>query len=115
MARAKRRFATIHRSRRFAAAGKLNAQRSVLSIGNFNSAIETRHHPRARGQTFIVKSDPVTVTVHCVIAISAEGRGDPVLKDARIFPQGCRPGGMWERVGYLTPAPPNFDGWNPSE
>jgi nucleoside-diphosphate-sugar epimerase len=48
--------------------GALTARRSVLSVENFNSAVETvLANPRSRGETLIV-SDPVPITVAEVIA-----------------------------------------------
>jgi nucleoside-diphosphate-sugar epimerase len=64
-------FATVHKFARLPVPlpfGGLTAQRSVLSIQNFNSAVATvLTNPRARGETFIV-SDPTPLTVSSVIA-----------------------------------------------
>jgi nucleoside-diphosphate-sugar epimerase len=67
-------FATIHKFARLPVPlpfGGLTAQRSVLSIQNFNSAVATvLTNPRARGETFIV-SDPTPLTVSSVTLVTA--------------------------------------------
>jgi UDP-glucose 4-epimerase len=64
-------FSTVHKISRLPIPlpfGKLTAQRSVLSVQNFNSAVATvLTNSRARGETFIV-SDPTPLTVSDVIA-----------------------------------------------
>src|ERR1700683_1312825 len=64
-------FATVHRISRLPVPlpfGALKAQRSVLSVQNFNSAVAIAlTDPRARGETFIV-SDPAPLSVPDVIA-----------------------------------------------
>jgi UDP-glucose 4-epimerase len=64
-------FATVHKISRLPIPlpfGALKARRSVLSIENFNSAVETAlTNPDARNETFII-SDPTPVTVADLIA-----------------------------------------------
>jgi UDP-glucose 4-epimerase len=118
-------FATVHRLSRLPIPlpfGGLTAQRSVLSIQNFNSAVETAlSNPRARGETFIV-SDPATVTVADLIARhrSSLGRSPwlmPVpeswIKTSLKF---TGQGADWERIGRPLVAPPKkllAIGWEP--
>ena len=57
--------------------GAMSAQRSVLSIENFISAVATAlSNPRARGETFIV-SNPAPVTVAHLIARHRASLGRP--------------------------------------
>lgn len=71
-------FATIHKVSRLPLPlplGAMTAQRSILSVENFNSAVSTvLDNPRARGETFIV-SDPAPLTVTDLIARSRAGMG----------------------------------------
>ena len=119
-------FATVHRLSRLPIPlpfGALTAQRSVLSIQNFNSAVETAlSNPRARGETFIV-SDPAPVTVANLIARHRVGLG----RSPRLIPvpeswiEACLKatgqGAIWERIGRPLVAPPAkllAIGWEPS-
>jgi UDP-glucose 4-epimerase len=119
-------FATVHRISRLPIPlpfGALSAQRSVLSIENFNSAVATAlSNPRARGETFIV-SDPAPVTVADLITRyrGSQGRRPWLLP----VPQGlikislmaAGQGAIWERIGQPLVAPPAkllSIGWEPS-
>ncbi|MCK1511889.1 NAD-dependent epimerase/dehydratase family protein [Bradyrhizobium sp. 190] len=119
-------FATVHRLSRLPIPlpfGLLAAQRSVLSIQNFTSAVGTAlNNPGARGETFIV-SDPAPVTVASLIARHRTSLGRspwlmPVpeswLKASlKIMGQGA----IWERIGRPLVAPPRkllSIGWKPS-
>jgi UDP-glucose 4-epimerase len=119
-------FAIIHRLSRLPIPlpfGALTAQRSVLSIQNFNSAVETAlNNPRARGETFIV-SDPAPVTVADLIARYRNSLGRspwlmPVPQswiEASLKATGQ--GAIWERIGQPLVAPPTkllAIGWEPS-
>jgi nucleoside-diphosphate-sugar epimerase len=101
-------FAIVHRLSRLPIPlpfGSLAAQRSVLSIQNFNSAVETAlSNPRAQGETFIV-SDPQPITVANLIAryrISV-GRSPwlvPVPESwIRASLKAAGQGAIWERIG----------------
>lgn len=119
-------FAIVHRLARLPIPlpfGALTAPRSVLSIQNFNSAVETAlSNPRARGETFIV-SDPASVTVASIIArhrISL-GRSPRLVRvperwiEATLKAMGR--GATWERIGRPLVAPPGkllAIGWEPS-
>ncbi len=119
-------FAIVHRLSRLPIPlpfGALNAPRSVLSIQNLNSAVETAlSNPRAWGETFIV-SDPVPVTVASIIArhrISL-GRSPWLVRvperwiEASLKVMGG--GAIWQRIGYPLVAPPTkllAIGWEPS-
>lgn len=119
-------FAIVHRLSRLPIPlplGALNAQRSVLSIHNFNSAVETAlSNPRARGETFIV-SDPAPVTVASIIARHrvSLGRSPWLVRvpepwiEASLKAMGR--GAIWERIGCPLVAPPKkllAIGWKPS-
>lgn len=120
-------FAIIHRISRwpiplpFAA---LTAKRSVLSIENFNSAIEeVLTNARARGETFIV-SDPTPVTVADLIRQHRASlhRSSWLLpipqKWLEVALKAAGQGAMWERLGCpLVAAPTKFlsIGWNPTQ
>ena len=119
-------FATIHRLSRLPIPlpfGALTAQRSVLSIENFNSAVETAlSNPRARGETFIV-SDPRTVTVADLIARHRASLGrSPWLMPVPESWVGASlkaigQGKVWKRIGHPLVAPPGkllAIGWEPS-
>ena len=94
-------FATVHRISRLPIPlpfGALSAQRSVLSIENFNSAVATAlSNPRAQGETFIV-SDPAPVTVADLIARYRASLRQITLADAgapkldQVVTPGHRPG-----------------------
>jgi nucleoside-diphosphate-sugar epimerase len=108
-------FAAIHRISRLPIPlpfGALKAQRSVLSIENFNSAIETALiNRRAYGEVFIV-ADPVPVTVADLISRHRTilGRPDWLLP----VPEGLLEAGLrtvgqsatWERLGRPLVASP---------
>ena len=119
-------FATVHRISRLPIPlpfGALSAQRSVLSIENFNSAVATvLSNPDARGETFIV-SDPFPVTVANLIARYRGSLG----KSAWLIPvpetlikmslQAIGQSVIWERIGQPLVAPPAkllSIGWKPS-
>ena len=119
-------FATVHRISRLPIPlpfGSLSAQRSVLSIENFNSAVATvLDNPAARGETFIV-SDPSPVTVADLIARYRSSLG----KSAWLIPvpealikmslQAIGQSVIWERIGQPLVAPPAkllSIGWKPS-
>jgi nucleoside-diphosphate-sugar epimerase len=119
-------FATIHRISRLPIPlpfGALSAQRSVLSIQNFNSAVATAlDNPRARGETFIV-SDPMPMTVADLIARHRVGLGRrPWLMRVpqswiKLSLQATGQGAIWERIGQPLVAPPAkllSIGWRPS-
>ncbi|MCA6117780.1 NAD-dependent epimerase/dehydratase family protein [Bradyrhizobium sp. WSM 1738] len=119
-------FAIIHRLSRLPIPlpfGALSAQRSVLSIQNFNSAIEIAlKSPLAKRETFIV-SDPKPVTVADLIARDRTrvGRSPGLIR----VPENCIRAalkvtgqtGIWERIGRPLVAPPTkllAIGWEPS-
>lgn len=119
-------FAAVHRVSQLPIPlpfGALSAQRSVLSIQNFSSAVETAlRNPRARGETFIV-SNPNPVTVAQLIARYREDHG----KSARLMPvpegwiklalRMLGQNAIWERIGQPLVAPPTkllSIGWQPS-
>jgi nucleoside-diphosphate-sugar epimerase len=119
-------FAIVHRLSRLPVPlplGGLTAQRSVLSIQNFNSAVETAlSNPRARGETFIV-SDPKPVTVASLIARHRAGLGRPpslISLPESWIEAGLKAVGqvsIWERIGRPLVAPPKkllAIGWEPS-
>jgi UDP-glucose 4-epimerase len=119
-------FAIVHRLSRLPVPlpfGGLTAPRSILSIQNFNLAVETAlRDPRARGETFIV-SDPKPVTVADLIARHRAGLGrSPNLIS---LPESWIEAGLkavgqvsiWERIGRPLVAPPTkllAIGWQPS-
>lgn len=119
-------FATVHKISRLPIPlpfGAMKARRSVLSIQNFNSAVETAlTNPRACGETFIV-SDPVPVTVADLIARYRASRfRSPLLLPVpeswiKILLQATGQGPIWERIGQPLVAPPRKligIGWKPS-
>ena len=119
-------FATVHRLSRLPIPlpfGALSAQRSVLSIQNFNSAVATAlSNPRAQGETFIV-SDPTPVTVADLIARHRASHGRPpwllpVPENwIRLTLRATGQGAIWERIGRPLVAPPAkllSIGWEPS-
>jgi nucleoside-diphosphate-sugar epimerase len=118
-------FATVHRLSRLPIPlpfGALTAQRSVLSIQNFNSAVAIAlSNPRARGETFIV-SDPAPVTVARLIARHRASCGRPPWLMAvpqgwiKLALQATGQGAIWERIGLPLVAPPKkllSIGWEP--
>lgn len=120
-------FAVIHKISRLRIplpVGALTARRSVLSIENFSSAVETvLTNPRARNETFIV-SDPTPVTVADLVARYRVGLGRstwllPVPeKWLELFLKAVGQGSMWERLGRpLVASPTKFlaIGWNPTQ
>lgn len=120
-------FAAIHRLSHLPVPlpfGALSAQRSVLSIRNFNSAVETAlSNPRARGDTFIV-SDPKPVTVADIITRYRANLGrSPWLMPVpeswiMAFLKATGGGSLWERIGKPLVAPPTkllAIGWQPPE
>lgn len=119
-------FAAVHRVSQLPIPlpfGALSAQRSVLSIQNFSSAVETALcNPRARGETFIV-SNPKPVTVAQLIARYRKDHG----KSVRLMPvpegwiklalRMLGQNAIWERIGQPLVAPPTkllSIGWQPS-
>ena len=119
-------FAIIHRLSRLPVPlpfGALTARRSILSIHNFNSAVETAlSNPRARGETFIV-SDPTPVTVSNLIARHRAGLGrrpNLIPMPESWIEAGLKAMGqasIWERIGRSLVAPPRkllSIGWEPS-
>ena len=119
-------FAVVHRLSRLPIPlpfGAMNAQRSVLSIQNFNSAVETAlSNPRAREETFIV-SDPAPVTVADIIARHRVSLGrSPWLiripeRWIKASLKATGQGAVWERIGRPLVAPPKkllAIGWEPS-
>jgi nucleoside-diphosphate-sugar epimerase len=120
-------FATLYRVSRLPIPlpfGKLTAQRSVLSIHNFNSAIAAvLSNPRARGETFIL-SDPMPVTVAELVASHRASLGRPswlVPLPERWLELSLKAVGqsaMWERIGRSQIAKPSkllAIGWKPIE
>lgn len=119
-------FATVHRISRLPIPlpfGALTARRSVLSIRNFNSAVETAlNNPRARGETFIV-SDPAPVTVGDLIARHRASLGRPPWlmpvpeSWIKVWLKATGGRAVWERIGKPLVAPPKkliAIGWEPS-
>jgi nucleoside-diphosphate-sugar epimerase len=120
-------FAIVHKISRLRIPlplGALTARRSVLSIENFSSAVETvLTNPRARNETFIV-SDPTPVTVADLIGRyrASLGRSTWLLpvpeKWLELFLKAVGQGSMWERLGLpLVATPTKFlaIGWNPTQ
>jgi UDP-glucose 4-epimerase len=101
----------------------VTAQRSVLSIENFNSAVATAlTDSRARGETFIV-SDPVPVTIAELIAgyRAALGRSPWLVPMPDRWLEYCLKAmnhrSTWERIGRPLVARPSkllALGWKPS-
>ena len=119
-------FAAIHRLSRLPLPlpfGALTARRSVLSIQNLNSAVETAlSNPDARGETFIV-SDPAPITVADLIARHRADLGrSPWLVPVpeRWIKASLKAAGqaaVWDRIGRSLVAPPTkllSIGWKPS-
>ena len=103
--------------------GALTAQRSVLSVQNFNSAVATvLTDPRARGETFIV-SDPKPLTVSEVIARyrASLGRAPwliPIPEGwLKLSLKAIGQSATWQRIGCPLIARPRkllALGWKPS-
>lgn len=103
--------------------GALRAQRSVLSVQNFSSAVAMAlSNSRARGETFIV-SDPTPLTVSDVIARYRAGLGRPPWlipipeKWLELTLKVSGQSAIWERIGRPLVARPSkllALGWEPS-
>ena len=119
-------FATVHRLSRLPIPlpfGAMSAQRSVLSIQNFTSAVATAlSNPRAQGETFIV-SNPEPVTVAYLIARHRASHGRPPWllpvpqSWVKLTLRATGQGAIWERIGQPLVAPPAkliSIGWEPS-
>jgi nucleoside-diphosphate-sugar epimerase len=119
-------FATIHRISRLPIPlpfGGLTAQRSVLSVQNFCSAVAMAlTNPRARGETFIV-SDPTPLTVADVIARyrARMGRRAGLIaipeRWLELFLRAAGKNAIWQRIGCPLIARPTkllALGWKPS-
>ena len=120
-------FATVHKIARLPIPlpiGALTAQRSILSIANFCSAVATAlTDPRMRGETFIV-SDPVPVTVPDLVARYRIGLGRPPWlipvpeKWLELALKTVGQSATWERLGrplVARPAKLIGMGWKPAE
>jgi nucleoside-diphosphate-sugar epimerase len=123
---AKGNFAAMERISRVPIAlpiGALTAQRSVLSIQNFCSAVVTvLNDPRARGETFIV-SDPIPLTIAEIFTRCRMGaRRSPWLipipeKLLELFLKAAGQKSLWQRIGCPLVARPRkllALGWKPS-
>jgi UDP-glucose 4-epimerase len=119
-------FAIVHRISRLPIPlplGALTAQRSVLSIQNFNSAVETAlTNVRARGETFII-SDPTPVTVADLVARyrASLGRSSWLIpipeRWLELSLKATGQSAIWERIGRPLVANPSkllSIGWKPS-
>jgi UDP-glucose 4-epimerase len=119
-------FATLHRISHLPIPlpfGGLTAERSVLSIQNFSSAVEMAlTDPRMRGETFIV-SDPTPLTVPDVIARSRLSLGrSPWLisipeRWLELFFKAVGLSAVWQQIGRPLVARPKkllALGWKPS-
>jgi nucleoside-diphosphate-sugar epimerase len=120
-------FATVHKVSRLPIPlpfGALKARRSVLSIENFNSAIETAlTNSGARNETFIV-SDPTPVTVadlitHYRVSLGRTSWLLPVPERwLELSLKAVGQTATWERLGCpLMASPAKFlaIGWDPSQ
>jgi UDP-glucose 4-epimerase len=118
-------FAIVHKISRLPIPlpfGGLTAQRSVLSVQNFCSAVAMAlTNPRARGETFIV-SDPTPLTVSDVIARYRARLGRPPWllaipeKWLELFLKAIGKNSMWHRIGCPLIARPTkllALGWKP--
>jgi UDP-glucose 4-epimerase len=118
-------FATVHKIARLPIPlpiGALTAQRSILSIANFCSAVETAlTNPRMRGETFIV-ADPAPVTVPDLVARYRLSIGRPPWlvpvpeKWLELFLKATGQNATWQRLGrplVASPAKLIGMGWNP--
>ena len=119
-------FAAIHMLARLPIPlpfGALTAQRSVLSVQNFNSAVATvLANPRSRGETLIV-SDPTPVTFADVIARYRADRGMsawliPISENwLELTLKVIGKSAVWQRIGRPLVARPRkllALGWKPS-
>jgi UDP-glucose 4-epimerase len=119
-------FASIHRISRLPIPlplGGLRARRSVLSIGNFCSAVAfALTAPAARGETFIV-SDPTPLTLGDIVARYRASLGRPpwlVSIPESWIELSLKAAGrtaMWQRIGCPLVARPTkllAIGWKPS-
>lgn len=103
--------------------GALASRRSVLSIGNFNTAVDTvLFNPAAFGETFVV-ADPGAPTIAEIIAKARRRHGHaPGLfnVDPRLLHLALRligRGGLWSRLGeplVVDPAKLLGLGWKPT-
>jgi nucleoside-diphosphate-sugar epimerase len=123
---AKGNFGTVHKISRLPIPlpfGALTAQRSVLSVQNFNSAVGTvLTDSRAHGETFIV-SDPTPLTIYDVIARYRASLGKPpwlIPVPERWLELAFKAVGqnaIWQRIGCPLVARPIkllALGWKPS-
>jgi nucleoside-diphosphate-sugar epimerase len=102
--------------------GGLTAQRSVLSVQNFCSAVvKVLTDPRARGGTFIV-SNPIPLTVPEIFrSCRTDSGSSPLLLPIpeRLVELSCKAAGLttlWSRIGCPLVAPPRkllSLGWEP--
>ncbi|HEX9470179.1 MAG TPA: NAD-dependent epimerase/dehydratase family protein [Bradyrhizobium sp.] len=119
-------FATIHKISRLPLPlpfGGLTAQRSVLSVQNFCSAVALAlTDPRARGETFIV-SDPTPLSVSDVITRYRARLGRPPWlistpeRWLELLLKAIGKSAIWQRIGCPLVARPNkllALGWKPS-
>jgi nucleoside-diphosphate-sugar epimerase len=119
-------FATVHKISRLPIPlpfGGLTAERSVLSVQNFCSAVAMAlTSPGARGETFIV-SDPTPLTVSDVIARYRARLGRPPWLLAipeswlELFLKAIGKNAIWHRIGCPLIARPTkllALGWKPS-
>ena len=120
-------FATVHRIARLPIPlpiGALTAQRSILSIANFCSAVATvLTNPRMRGETFTV-ANPTPVTVPDLVARHRAGLGRPPWlvpvpeKWLELALKAVGQNATWERLGrplVARPAKLIGMGWTPAE
>jgi UDP-glucose 4-epimerase len=120
-------FATVHKIARLPIPlpiGALTARRSILSIENFCSAIETvLTNPRMHGETFIV-SDPAPVTVPDLVARyrTSLGRSPWLIpipeKWLELSLNASGQSATWQRLGrplVASPAKLIAMGWNPAD
>ena len=119
-------FGTLHKLSRLRIPlpfGALTAQRSVLSVENFNSAVATvLTEARARGQTFIV-SDPAPLTIPELITRyrTDQGRSPWLMPIPKRWLErslkAVGQGAIWQRIGCPLVARPRkllAAGWKPS-
>jgi nucleoside-diphosphate-sugar epimerase len=119
-------FATVHKISRLPVPlpfGGLTAQRSVLSVQNFCSAVVMAlTNSRARGETFIV-SDPTPLSVSDVIARyrARSGRSAGLIAIPEtwleLFLRAIGKSAIWQRIGCPLVARPRkllALGWKPS-
>jgi nucleoside-diphosphate-sugar epimerase len=119
-------FAAIHKASRLPIPlpfGGLTAQRSVLSVQNFCSAVAfSLTLSQARGETFIV-SDPTPLTIADVIAHYRAGLGRPPWlipipeRWLELLLRAIGQSAIWQRIGCPLVARPRkllALGWQPS-